>query len=73
MGKSQFTHQILSIRREPSSLRRYELEETMGAIIIEGGHSVWGSDGMAISNIWMEGRVIAQRSMNLWENNDNNE
>ena len=26
-----------------------------GAIIIEGGPSVWGSDGVVISKIWMEG------------------
>ena len=42
----------------------------MGAIIIEEGKSVWGSDGMAISYIWTEGVASVHRFMDLWENND---
>ena len=36
-----------------------------GAIIIEGGQSVWGSDGVEISEIWMEGGLSAQQLLYL--------
>ena len=43
------------------------LEGATWAIIIGGGgQSVWGLDGLVISNIWMEGGAIGQQFMDLW-------